>query len=589
MARLGLFTATALAISILGTFFIKTRATIQSELVVSFQSDAENLTQNISNTFRAASLKLQSVIGFFEASQEVDENELNTFINATRFFSENDHIRAIAVMPVLQRDEIDLFSEQLARRTDARRNLGYEPISIRVDPARLIYAPAVYVASPSGPKGVLGYDLASSPVRLATALTAQKNKQVYMSPPVTLSQDTKDSYPSVLIIGATDGANLGLRDYWGDEPSRPAFIAASYTPGAILEQIFEDIADPTFDMALFDVTDATRINVFQSSDTLSEQPSLSKTFAVGGREWKIDFHPNAVYHGAHNLIWLTVIFVIGLTLLLALSFMGNRLINNSQILSQRIIERTRELATAKEDAENANMAKSEFLAAMSHDLRTPLNAIMGFSEIMRDKTFGELGDPRYVEYAADINNSGSLLVSLINDVLDLSKIETGKYVLSEEVLDIGELVKRCFRQLENMAQTSHQTLVAQVPDDMPSLRGEERAMMQLLNNLVSNAIKFTPEGGQVTVSAELNARNSIVLQVVDTGIGMSKEGIVKALQPFEQIEGLYAHRYMGSGLGLHICTKFMNLFGGTLDIESEIGTGTRIIIRFPPERTASPT
>jgi len=245
----------------------------------------------------------------------------------------------------------------------------------------------------------------------------------------------------------------------------------------------------------------------------------------------------------------------------------------------------RQLIAAKDEAEKANTAKSEFLASMSHDLRTPLNAIIGFSEMMKIKTFGPLGDDHYDQYAADIHDSGSLLISLINDVLDLSKIEAGKYELVEEPLEISELTKTSFRQLEMMADASDQTLSSNVPSDMPHLRGDERALIQLFNNLVSNAIKFTPRGGKITVTAKVSDDNRIVIKFSDTGIGMTKSSITKALQPFEQADGTHSRRHKGTGLGLHLCVNFMQLFGGTLEVESKVDKGTTVTICFPAERT----
>lgn len=263
-------------------------------------------------------------------------------------------------------------------------------------------------------------------------------------------------------------------------------------------------------------------------------------------------------------------------------------ITNFLAIKEDITERRRsntELKLAKAEAEKANHAKSEFLAAMSHDLRTPLNAIMGFAEMMKLKTFGELGDEHYEQYVKDIYDSGGLLISLINDVLDLSKIEAGKFTLSEEILSVSSLVDSSFRQLEKMADVSDQTLWAEIDPKLPQLWGDERVMIQVLNNLLSNAIKFTPSGGNITVAAGLNDNNGIVIKVIDTGIGMSEEGIEKALQPFEQAHGTHSRRNEGTGLGLHLCVNFMKLFSGRLEIESEVAKGTTVILTFPPKRT----
>jgi signal transduction histidine kinase len=254
------------------------------------------------------------------------------------------------------------------------------------------------------------------------------------------------------------------------------------------------------------------------------------------------------------------------------------------MLEQRVRERTAELERARMQAEEANRAKTEFLANMSHDLRTPLNAILGFSEIMRSEAFGPLGDSRYAEYVEDIHHSGSLLISLINDLLDISKVEAGKYELVEEDIDVAALIQGCFRQLATAASAAGQTLTAEVQPEMPVLRGDQRVLVQILNNLLSNAVKFTPHGGRIAVTARTDPDGRILLSVADNGIGMTEEGLAKALKPFEQAHNARSREHKGTGLGLHLCDNFMRLFGGTLEIESHLGEGTTATIAFPSER-----
>jgi len=239
-----------------------------------------------------------------------------------------------------------------------------------------------------------------------------------------------------------------------------------------------------------------------------------------------------------------------------------------------------ELRHAKTQAESTAQARSEFLASMSHELRTPLNAIIGFSDTMLNQVFGPLGNARYQEYARDILNSGKYLLSLVNDLQDLSRIEAGAMVAEQHPVALGEVVERALSMTRDSALANGLTLDVDIPADLPAARGDERRLLQVMLNLLSNAVKFTPEGGIVAISATADDQGLIV-RVADTGIGIAEEDIPLALEAFGQIESSQSRRFPGSGLGLPLSRKLVELIGGSLTIESAVGTGTTVIVRLP--------
>ncbi|HLO77984.1 MAG TPA: ATP-binding protein [Magnetospirillum sp.] len=239
-----------------------------------------------------------------------------------------------------------------------------------------------------------------------------------------------------------------------------------------------------------------------------------------------------------------------------------------------------DLRQAKAQAESAAQAKSEFLAAMSHELRTPLNAIIGFSDIMANSLFGPLGNPRYDEYARDILNSGQHLLSLINDILDLSKIDAGAMSVDHRPVSVTDLVERALSMVRDAAQANCLRLEFKVPADIPPLAGDERRLLQILLNLLSNAVKFTPEGGTITITAAADGTR-VALSVADTGIGIAAEDIPRALEAFGQVDSSCSRRFPGSGLGLPLSRKLAELHGGNLTIDSTPGRGTIVTVRLP--------
>ena len=242
------------------------------------------------------------------------------------------------------------------------------------------------------------------------------------------------------------------------------------------------------------------------------------------------------------------------------------------------------LVRAKAHSDMANRAKSEFLANMSHELRTPLNAIIGFSEILKNELFGPLGKEEYKEYSGDIYESGTHLLRIINDILDVSKIEAGKRELHEDMIDLYAISEAAFKMVKPKADLEKISMENKVPVDFPKLRAEELAVKQILINLLNNSVKFTDEKGKVTAHASIDEQGDAVISISDNGIGMKADDIDKALSPFGQLDADLDRKESGTGLGLTLVKQLTELHGGMVEIQSQPGEGTTVFIRFPAAR-----
>lgn len=244
-----------------------------------------------------------------------------------------------------------------------------------------------------------------------------------------------------------------------------------------------------------------------------------------------------------------------------------------------------ELEATNKRLDAANRAKSEFLAHMSHELRTPLNSVIGFSEMVRTETLGPIDNPTYIDYAGYIQQSASHLLNVINDILDISKIEAGELEMDETAIDLQALVAEAMTLASERAAGKDLAVESSIPTDLPKLMADERMIKQVLVNLLSNAVKFTPDGGAITVAAASDPDQQILLSVRDNGIGIAEKDIPRAMQPFEQVRRSATLSHSGTGLGLSLSKKLVELHGAELFINSEVGVGTTVTIMFPANRT----
>ena len=308
-----------------------------------------------------------------------------------------------------------------------------------------------------------------------------------------------------------------------------------------------------------------------------QEPLRKLTYeaAIGSRYQK--FLDDIEESERQAFLFQAAIFAVAFLLIIGLLFVLRE--------SHRLADRERR---AKEAATAANQAKTMFLANMSHELRTPLNAVIGFSDVMQKEMLGPIGTPAYRGYAKDINAAGAHLLALIEDILDVSRIEVDRIRLNEEIVDLRDVLDFALHAHSGNAQDAGVALLLDAPDELPAVMGDSRRLRQVMMNLIGNAIKFSFKGGRVTVSARHLATGMIELEVVDEGTGIAKEEMASILQPFHQGAASIAQNKGGAGLGLPLVKNLTELHGGSFVLESVVGEGTRAIVRLPVGRAGSP-
>ncbi len=564
---------------------------------------------------------LASVARLFGAKNAVEREEFRAYTDLV--FRTHPGMLTLAWLPRVPAAERAAF-EHAARASGLA---GYV-VSERVPGGGLVpahpraeYFPHHYVATvaPEQARNLIGFDAASNPIRSRAMEDARdKSAQVAIAP-IRLLQGAGNDHALLVFHPIYDAAATGatvearrralagyLLGVFRVGELLTAALAQTPNPGAVDIRVLENDA-LLGERELFRRAGGARRTPQAAPATAagSEGPRAISKLDVAGRVWSVEIRPGPALRVGEYAWTPPAALVIGLLLTGILAIYLRAILGRNALVTRLVAERTNELSrtnlalkdeirerekaeallrAATEAAEVANEGKSVFLANMSHELRTPLNAIIGFSEMMQAELFGELGNDRYREYARDVNQSGRHLLDVINTMLDVSKIEAGKFQLLESEVDVAATIRDAIGMVRETVRAASLRLEARIPEDLPWLYADQRSLKQMLLNLLSNAAKFTPEGGQVTVAAQVDHSGELVLSVSDTGIGIAAQNIPKALALFEQIGSLETRKHPGTGLGLPLVKVLAEMHGGALELESEVDVGTTVTLRFPSAR-----
>ncbi|MEQ8604878.1 MAG: ATP-binding protein [Marivibrio sp.] len=607
------------------TFVVGYDGAMEERRRADFEVEVDRTAAEIAVALERVGDKMRAVAAFFVSSELVAEQEFAAFVDRMGLFADGAPIRAVAVAPILTAKDLPRLNAALEARASVRADLGYATgppaaAALSAGDERRRLMPVVYAEAPEGRAGIVGFDIASSAARAAAVDRAAASGAPQITGPVVLSQDRAlgDAAPkSLLMVAVAERGDLGL--LWDDiGVDRPIALAMSLTPERALARLIKPAHQGRLGL---DLRDLGPVGAIGPAATPTPMASLSvaappgafetvRRLEIGGRVWEIAFTagPDFMRSGAR---WgLYGLAAAALALLIFSATAVDFLIRRRELLARRVEERTAQLTVLNEQllaaaqrANDASQAKSEFLANMSHELRTPLNALIGFSEVIKEEVHGPLGHAKYREYAADMQSAGGHLLTLINDILDLARVEAGRVELEEapDGVDLAAVAESCLRLTEPAATQAGVRVRMEAPDDLPRLSGDPRLVRQILLNLLSNAIRYNRRGGSVRVGLAQSPRSTgrpldgearalaggLVLIVEDDGPGIPPAELERVLEPFAQARGSQIAAPGGVGLGLALVRRLVALHGGRFSIENRDAGGVRATVRFPGGRTRS--
>lgn len=616
--------AVGILLTIVAVQFVDERQRISARH--EFDSQAEHHLAVVSKAIDRSVSVVNAAAGFFSGSRPADRWTLYEFVEKVRPL--HPGLRSLQWLPRVPGDQRDRY-ESRAERVDGlvgfrivERDSQWQRVPVA---PRDEYFPVYYVEPFAGNEDVLGEDMFAYPAYRKVMEAARDSGE--MGAILHRAIETPTGPQVGLLLFQPVFRNAQPKETVAQRrEALVGFVTGMFLVGNLIDAALREYTTPAWiDIYVVDAgkgaaegIDAPYV-VYYGAAALGGgadrpvriEPEPDQLVSrvnrqIADRNWTISARSVAKTEGPVGSMTSWAIGFAGLALTVLLSLYLVAMTNRNHAIERAVAARTAELSAAnrslseevsrrrrietelrdaKEQAEVANHAKSAFLAMISHELRTPLNAILGFSEVMSEEIYGPVGNERYRSYLHDISQSGQHLLGLINNILDLSKVEANEFALNEENLDLRDLTAETVRLIEHKAQDAGISIETAVAAELPRLRADARAMRQILINLLSNAVKFTPVGGRISVKASCDRESRIVLSISDTGIGIPKEHQKRIFLPFTQVDTSLARKFDGTGLGLPLTRSLAELHKAELQLDSGPGAGTTVTILFPRDRT----